>query len=338
MNLSKRRPSTYEVLRANGVDRRAFLAYCTKTAALMGLSAAMVPRVVNAFVTQPRIPVIWMHGLECTGCSESILRSANPTIADVILNLISLDYHATLQAAAGFQAEAIRQRIMRESPGQYLLAVEGGTPTSRGGVHCTIAGRSFLELLKETAAGARAVVAWGACASYGGVQAAQPNPTGAKAVSDLISSAPVINVPGCPPIAEVMTGVIAYVLVNGALPDLDSQNRPIMFYGSTVHDTCARKSFYDAGQFVRNWDDSGARSGWCLYRMGCRGPETHNACSDLMWNEGVSSCTHAGHPCIGCSEKGFWDKGPLYGASARRERDDDDDEHEDDAVETRIGG
>jgi hydrogenase small subunit len=311
MDLPKRHPSTYEVLRAHGVDRRTFLAFCAKTAALMGLSSVMVPSVVKAFVAQPRIPVIWLHGLECTGCSESFLRSSSPTVAEVILNLISLEYHPTLQAAAGFQAEDTRKRIMSENAGQYLLAVEGAVPTASGGVYCTIGGKAFLSVLQETAAQALAVVAYGACASNGSVQGAKPNPTGAMGVSALVRNKPVVNVPSCPPIAEVMTGVIAYYLTNGRLPDLDRYNRPLLFYGSTVHDLCPRKTYFDAGQFVQNWDDFGARNGWCLFRMGCRGRSTYNACSNLGWNEGVSFCSYAGHPCIGCSEQRFWDK-PFY--------------------------
>ncbi len=330
MNLPIRRITTYEAMRARGVDRRTFLAFCTKATALAGLSASMVPKVVKAFSTQSRIPVIWLHGLECTGCSESLLRSTQPTVQDLILDLISLEYHNTLQAAAGFQAESIRRQVIREFPGEYLLAVEGATPTNGGGVYCTVGGQTFLSILQETAAQALAVVAYGACAANGGLPGATPNPTGARSVSALIGNKPVINVPGCPPIAEVMTGVITYYLTNGSLPNLDSDGRPLVYYGNTIHETCARRPYFDAGQFVQRWDDAGARSGWCLYKMGCRGPSTYNACSDLGWNEGVSFCPHAGHPCIGCSEPGFWNT-PLYpGAAGRR---DDDDE-----VESRIGG
>ncbi len=114
----------------------------------MGLSAALVPKIVDAMETKPRIPVLWLHGLECTCCSESFIRSAHPIAQDIVLNLISLDYDDTLQAAAGFQVEEIRRNIMKQYKGQYILAVEGNAPTNDGGVYCTVGGESFLHILE----------------------------------------------------------------------------------------------------------------------------------------------------------------------------------------------
>lgn len=312
MGKATKKPTTYEVMASHGVDRRTFLQICTAAAAAIGLEATLVPQVVHAFETKPRIPVIWLHGLECTCCSESFIRSSHPIAQDVVLNMISLDYDDTLQAAAGFQVEEIRKRIMKEYPGGFILAVEGNAPTKDGGVYCTVGGQTFLEVLKETAAQAKAVVAWGSCASNGCVQAAHPNPTGAKPVHEIITDRPVINVPGCPPIAEVMTGVLTYILTFDRLPELDRIGRPKMFYGQRIHDKCYRRAFFDAGQFVETWDDDGARKGWCLYKMGCRGPSTYNSCSTFKWNNGVSFPIGSGHGCIGCSEANFWDNGPFY--------------------------
>ena len=304
--------STYDLLREHGVDRRTFLKYCTTLTAAMGLGSSMVPKVVAAMDTKPRIPVLWLHGLECTCCSESFIRSSHPIAQDVVLNMISLDYDDTLQAAAGEQVEEIRKKIMKDYKGQYLLAVEGNAPTKDDGVYCMINGQSFLEILKETAADAKAIIAWGSCASHGCVQNAKPNPTGAQPVKKIISGKPIINVPGCPPIAEVMTGVLAYILTFDQLPELDRVGRPKMFYGQRIHDKCYRRAFFDAGQFVESWDDDGARKGWCLYKMGCKGPTTYNSCSTIKWNDGTSFPIGAGHGCIGCSEANFWDNGPFY--------------------------
>ena len=276
------------------------------------MSAAFVPKIVEAMETKPRIPVLWLHGLECTCCSESFIRSSHPLAQDVLLNMVSLDYDDTLQAAAGFQVEEIRRDVMKKYKGQYILAVEGNASTADGGVYCTVGGDTFLNVLTETARDAKAIVAWGSCASNGCVQAAKPNPTGAKPIHELISGKPIINVPGCPPIAEVMTGVLAYILTFDALPELDRQGRPKMFYGQRLHDKCYRRAFFDAGQFVESWDDEGARKGWCLYKMGCRGPSTYNSCSTFKWNCGSGWPVNSGHPCIGCAEEGFWDNGPFY--------------------------
>jgi hydrogenase small subunit len=209
MSRSERPRSTYDVLRAHGVDRRDFLRFCTVTTAAMGLEATLVPKVVSAMENQPRIPVIWLHGLECTCCSESFLRSSHPVAQDIVFNMISLDYDDTLQAAAGFQVEEIRRKIIKEHPGEYLLAVEGNAPTADGGMYCTVGGNSFLNILLETAEHAKAIIAWGSCASNGCVQAAKPNPTGAKPVHEILPGRTVINVPGCPPIAESLEGIDA---------------------------------------------------------------------------------------------------------------------------------
>jgi len=302
----------YEVLRRQGITRRSFLKFCSLTATSLGLGSAYVPRIANAMETKPRTPVIWLHGLECTCCSESFIRSAHPLAKDVVLSMISLDYDDTLMAAAGHQAEAILEEIKKKYKGNYILAVEGNPPLNEGGMYCIQGGKPFVDKLKYMAADAKAVIAWGACASWGCVQAAKPNPTQAVPIHKIITDKPIIKVPGCPPIAEVMTGVVTYMLTFDRIPELDRQGRPKMFYGQRIHDKCYRRAHFDAGQFVEQWDDEGARKGYCLYKMGCKGPTTYNACSTIRWNDGVSFPIQSGHGCIGCSEEGFWDKGGFY--------------------------
>ncbi len=131
-------------------------------------------------------------------------------------------------------------------------------------------------------------------------------------IHKVIKDKPIVKVPGCPPIAEVMTGVITYYVTFGQLPALDRQGRPLMFYSQRVHDKCYRRGHFDAGQFAEKFDDEGARKGYCLYKVGCRGPTTYNACSTTRWNEGVSFPIGSGHGCLGCSEPDFWDNGPFY--------------------------
>jgi hydrogenase small subunit len=302
----------YDVIRRQGVSRRSFNKFCSLTAASMGLAPAMAPQIAYAMETKPRIPVLWLHGLECTCCSESFIRSAHPLVKDVVLSMISLDYDDTLMAAAGHQAEEILQQVIKEYKGQYIVAVEGNPPLNEDGMFCIVGGRPFVEQLKEVCADAKAVISWGSCASWGCVQAAKPNPTQATPVDKVITNKPLIKVPGCPPIAEVMTGVITYMVTFDKIPPLDHQKRPAMFYGQRIHDKCYRRPHFDAGQFVEKFDDAGARQGYCLYKVGCRGPTTYNACSTVRWNNGVSFPIGSGHPCIGCSEEGFWDNGPFY--------------------------
>ncbi len=298
-------------MQQKGYSRREFMQLCSAAAAAAGLSKSAVGQVASAFEKKAKPPVVWLHYQECTGCSESFIRASHPVVADALLDVISLNYSETLMAPSGFQAEKSLSDTIANNKGKYILVVEGAVPTKDGGVYCMVAGKSALQSLKTVAKDAAAIIAWGSCASFGGVQAAKPNPTEAVAISKIVDK-PVINVPGCPPIADVMMSVVTHILVLGQLPALDSQGRPKEFYGRRVHDTCYRRPNYDAGLFVESFDDENARKGYCLYKLGCRGPVTYNACSVTRWNEGTSNPIQSGHPCIGCSEDGFWDNEPFY--------------------------
>ncbi len=306
-------PNTLEqTLQQNGISRRAFLKFCTAITSIMALPPSMASAVAAALSQARRQSVIWLSFQECTGCTESLTRSHSPTLEDLIFNSLSLDYHHPLQAAAGSAAEAARESAMKDNYGKYLLIVDGSVPLGHEGSYSTIAGVSNLDMLKTVAAGAAAVVAVGTCSSFGGLPMAQPNPTGAVPVSDIVTDKPVVNVPGCPPIPVAITGILAHFLTFGALPEMDHLRRPKMFYGESIHDRCYRRPFYDQGKFARTFDDEGARNGWCLYELGCKGPTTYNSCATVKWNGGTSFPIESGHGCLGCSEPSFWDKGGFY--------------------------
>ena len=302
-----------ETLRSQGVSRRSFMKFCATTASMMALPPAMIPMIAQALERARRPSVIWLSFQECTGCTESLTRAHTSTLESLIFDSISLDYHHTLQAAAGSAAEAAREAAMEENFGNYLLVVDGSIPLGNPG-YSTIAGISNLDMLIESAKGAAAIIAVGTCATYGGIPHANPNPTGAVSVKDIITDKPIINVPGCPPIPVVITGVLAHYLTFGSIPELDHIGRPKAFYGQRLHDRCYRRPFYDKGQFAETFDDEGAKKGWCLYKLGCKGPTTYNACATTKWNNGTSFPIEAGHPCIGCSEPDFWDGGGFYKA------------------------
>jgi len=302
-----------EALRSQGVSRRSFMKFCATTASMMALPPSMIPSIARALEKARRPSVIWLSFQECTGCTESLTRAHTSTIESLIFDSISLDYHHTLQAAAGHGAEAAREAAMEENYGNYLLVVDGSIPLANAG-YSTIAGISNLDMLNEAAKGAAAIIAVGTCATYGGIPHANPNPTGAVSVNEIIKDKPIINVPGCPPIPVVITGVLAHYLTFGSIPELDHIGRPKAFYGQSIHDRCYRRPFYDKGQFAETFDDEGAKKGWCLFKLGCKGPTTYNACATTKWNNGTSFPIESGHPCIGCSEPDFWDGGGFYKA------------------------
>jgi hydrogenase small subunit len=203
------------------------------------------------------------------------------------------------------------------SRGKYLLIVDGSIPIGDGGAYSTIAGITNLEMLKTCAQDAAAIIAVGTCASFGGLPKADPNPTGAVSVSELMERGmvprkPLINIPGCPPLPVAISAMLAHYLVFNRFPALDDLGRPYVVYGNTVHERCSRLHFYNEKKFAKSFDDEGAKKGWCLYELGCKGPMTHNACATVKWNGGTSFPIESGHPCLGCSEPEFWDRGGFY--------------------------
>ena len=302
-----------EHLESRGVTRRDFLVFCGQISAVLGLSEIAVPGVANALQAVKRPSVIWLQLQECTGCVESVLRTAEPTIGDLVLDLVSLDYSHTLMAGAGHAVEGALKDAVKTNYGKYVLVVTGSIPTKEGGIYTMLGGRTAEDVLVDVSKGAAAILAVGACAHWGSVQAARPNPTGAVGVRDIIKDKPVVNIAGCPPIGDVVTATVVHFLTFGRLPDVDAEGRPLFAYGKRIHDQCSRRAHFDAGQYVEVFDDEAARKGWCLYHVGCKGPATFSPCPIFQWNTRTSWPIGAGHPCIGCTEPHFWDTmSPFY--------------------------
>jgi quinone-reactive Ni/Fe-hydrogenase small subunit len=303
-----------------GVTRRDFMKWATAMTAMLALPASFTPLVAKAAKLSDRLPIIWLHMAECTGCSESLLRTDSPTIDSLIFDYVSLEYHETLMAAAGWQAEHNLESAIEKYKGQYILMVEGGIPAGDKASFLTIGGhgKTGEQSAIEASNNAAAIFAIGTCSSFGGVQAAFPNPTGAVGLSK-VTNKTVINVPGCPPSEKNIVGTLLHYILYGTLPALDAYNRPKWAYGLRIHDLCERRGHFDAGEFVEEFGDEGAKKGYCLYKVGCKGPYTFNNCSKNKFNSHMSWPIQAGHGCIGCSEPVFWDTmGPFEEPVANR--------------------
>jgi hydrogenase small subunit len=301
-----------------GVNRRDFLKFCSAMAAAMGLPLGMGAKIAEAVASPKRPPVLWLSAQECTGCTETLLRANHPTLDKLILELISLDYHETLNAGSGHQAEEARIRSMNENAGKYILVVDGSIPVKDGGIYCKIGGKTAVSLLEEMGAQAAAVIAIGSCSSWGGIPSAAPNPTGATPAHEVLRNkgikTPVVNIPGCPPNPYNFLSTVLYFLTFSKLPELDSESRPKFAYGRIIHENCERRPHFDAGRFAVQFGDEGHRKGYCLYKLGCKGPETFNNCPIQLFGDVGSASwpVGTGYPCFGCSEKGVGFTVPIH--------------------------
>jgi [NiFe] hydrogenase small subunit len=298
-----------ERLKQNGVSRRDFMKFCATVSVAMGMGPAFAPKVAEALTAKRRPSVVWLHNAECTGCTESVLRSVNPYIGPLILDTISLDYQETIMAAAGDAAEEALHSAVN-NPDGFVCVVEGAIPTKDGGVYGKVAGHTMFDICKDVVPKAKATICLGNCACFGGVQAAKPNPTGAKGVKDAIG-VETINIAGCPPNPFNFVGAVVMYL-QGKNIELDEYGRPMAFYGETVHDKCPRLKYFEQDLYAPSFDSEEARKGYCLYELGCKGPYTYNNCPTVKFNQ-TNWPVEAGHPCLGCSEPGFWDEmSPFY--------------------------
>jgi quinone-reactive Ni/Fe-hydrogenase small subunit len=251
-----------------------------------------------------KIPVIWLELADCSGNSEAFIKSVNPTIDELILKFISLDYHELLMAASGPHSENRLDQLLEEDKGRYILVVEGAVPLGMQGKYLRIGpkGETGEALLKRVAKDAAAIFAVGSCALDGGVVAAAPNPTGAVGVSEALARDDIVNLPGCPVNPINVVGTLLHYVMFGEMPELGENNKPLWAYAPRVHDNCERRGHYDAGEFVKEWGDEGAKKGWCLFEMGCKGPYADMNCSMVKFNEGTSWPVQVGHGCIACGK------------------------------------
>ena len=270
-------------------------------------------------------PVVFLQCAACSGCTVSALNAVSPSIKNILIDEfvpgkhVNMRFHPTVMAASGELAIHMMEDAQETLAGGYLLVVEGAIPTASEGLFGTV-GESkgqpvpMLERVQALGQDALAVIALGTCAAFGGIPAAEPNPTGCISVRQAFARAgittPLINVPGCPPHPDWFVGTIAQIIIQG-LPEpdaLDEHLRPRLFYGQLVHENCPRRAWFDEGKFAKTLGDEG-----CLYELGCKGPITHADCPTRHWNNGVNWVIGDNAPCNGCVEPGFPDiTSPFY--------------------------
>lgn len=295
----------YEVVEAYGISRRDFLKYLGCAAALIGLSDLYVPQIVEA-ITKKATPVLWISQGLCTGCTESLAQSVWPAVDTILLDLLSVNYQETVTWAMGKQTLDAARETIEKHKGAYIAVVEGSIEEGEGGNVLRIDGKPGVEELKEMCKDAAAVVAVGACAVDGGWVAAKPNKAQATGTQSYLEKVgiktPVVNIPTCPFNPLVLSGVLVSYLVVGKLPELDDKGRPMLDFSQTIHDNCERRAHFERGEFVTEFGGTDEAKGWCLYKMGCKGPTTFTSCPSTRWNGKAAWCVQSGSPCIGCGQ------------------------------------
>ena len=315
----------YDQLADRGVTRRHFLKFCGSVAAMLGLSEAMVPTIAAAVekaVALKLTPAVWLDGGLCTGCTESTAQSTYPDVAQIVLDILSMNYMETLMYATGESAEAALKETVEKFKGKFIMIYEGAVMTGWNGNALRIAGKPSLEQIMEVAPNAAAILAVGSCAVDGGWVKAYPNPAKAMGIGEYLKSqnvaTPVINLPTCPVNPEWIVTMVVDVLLLGKLEsgailkDLDQFGRPKIIFGQTVHDNCPRRGHFENGEFVQQFGSAEEAKNYCLYAMGCKGPQTYTNCPTVRWNNQVSWCVESGSPCIGCGDFDWVDENAPF--------------------------
>lgn len=273
----------------------------------LALPSDFAPLAQSVLELAPRPKVIWLHFAECTGCSESLFRTAAPDLVELMFDYLSFEYQETIMAANGWQAEECIDKVL-ESGEDFILAVEGAvSPIDLHFFSVGPHGQNSYESLAKVSAKAKAIFAIGTCSSYGGIQAANPNPTQTCGIQEMLTQK-VVLVPGCPPSDINIVATLCFYALFETTPNLDERNRPKWAYGKCLHDMCERKAKFEAGIFAQKFDDDLAKSGACLFKVGCKGPYTYNNCPKVKFNAKTSWPVQAGHGCMACSEANFWDE------------------------------
>lgn len=290
------------------ISRRALLKASAAVVAAPGLTVTALAKLEAVLAGESAVPVVWLQGQSCSGCSVSLLNSIYyTTIEDLLLNTIDLAFHPTVMASAGDPAVTAAEST--RGAGGYVLVIEGAIPTGANGDYCHIwPGKTMHQALLEFASGAAFILAVGTCATYGGLVAANTNPTSAQSVSEILGNDPrIINIPGCPAHPDWIVGTIAYLLETGQVPPLDSHRRPTEYFGKRIHSYCQENVEY-CGQDL---EANRLSQKGCMEDLGCRGKQTYADCFMRQWNSGragrfgVNWCIAARSPCHGCVEPTF---------------------------------
>ncbi len=265
--------------------------------------------------------LFWLQCGGCGGDSMSFLNAESPDLIELFDTLgIRLLWHPSLSTLSPAEQAALIESLAEGEQALDILVVEGAILRGPAGTGMFDVknGRPKKDLAAALAKRARYVVAAGTCAAFGGlgadsdIQAAglqflKKTPGGLLGADfRSLAGLPAINLAGCPCHAEVLAGALS-ALVAGQHLELDEFNRPLDWYGMTVHQGCTRNEYHEYR--VEEWDF--AQRGCLFFHKGCHGPLADGPCNKLLWNN-RSSKTRAGVPCFGCTSPEFPAPAPFF--------------------------
>ena len=225
------------------------------------------------------INVVWMtSGLGCDGDTVSLTAATSPSLEELLTGAIPgtpaiVIYNPMLAFENGDELMRAWYDAERGRLDPFVLVLEGSVPNEEinGEGHWAgfgvdpesgqpITTCSWVDRLAPKAA---AVMAIGTCAAYGGVPAMRNNPTGAMGLRDYLGwnwasrlGIPIVNLPGCPVqpnnITETLLALVLHLGGLAPIIDLDDQGRPRWLFDQTVHETCNRAGFAEAGGVRRH--------------------------------------------------------------------------------------
>ncbi|KMT22242.1 hydrogenase small subunit [Clostridium cylindrosporum] len=275
-----------------------------------GLANAYIKRAINDInlgkVKKPN--AIWLETSGCFGQIISLLDAESPDVLYFLKNLVNLTFLGTI---SGDEGEVAYERVMALMDTDFIFMICGAIPKKDNGLCTRVAtykGKEITaaEITAMLAKKAKHIIAIGTCACYGGPTAARPNVTEAVSIPEFLGRNDVIKLPGCPTNPIWSLGTIGY-LVSFGIPQLDSDGRPIAYYGKTIHDLCERRPFFDKGIFAQKLGDSE-----CMFMLGCRGPKTKADCPRVRWNQTEFWPVGVNTTCIGCTGPDFPDKNEPF--------------------------
>lgn len=266
--------------------------------------------------------ILWLQAGSCGGCTMSMLEHGSGGWFRELETLgVNLLWHPSVSEETGAEARVVLERVEAGETPLHALCIEGAILCGPDGTgffnRLAGTGRAMLDWARALAAKADYCVAIGSCATFGGVPAADPDPTDAvglqyrKAVAGGALGAdyrsrrglPVINIAGCAPhpgwIMETLAALALDVLT---ADDLDALGRPKFYVDHLAHHGCSRNEFYE----FKASAETLSQRGCLMEHLGCKATQAAGDCNQRGWN-GSGSCTKGGFACIACTSPGFED-------------------------------